>query len=160
MRVTIILLFLVSLIIGCEKEEEEKDPFRSCRRLMESLEGTYNITVISYPRQQSQEGTVIDILVFLDLNKCFDAKNGDVDRILFNNLFEFYGCSSHVLIENSSFIVTYEDDEQWAGAPLKGEGNIENGSFHFEGTIFTSAGEFPIVLDGIKTSQERRTDAC
>ncbi len=146
------ILFLV--LSSCTKEETV-DP---CDALATSLEGTYEVTLTSYPRQPSQEGEKKDILVFTDLTNCQGGSGSD--RILFNNLFEYFGCTGHFLVNESEFEIEYTDNLYWAGAYLKGTGSISNGNFYFEGNVFTSAGEFPIVLVGEKTSQNRRTDAC
>lgn len=131
----------------------------SCEFYVDDMIGTFTVTITSYPRQPSEEGRAFDMLTFIDYSKCATVTLDDLKEIKFNNLFKFYDCSI-LPLDQYTFTVTLDDNEYWAGAPLEGEGTIVHGVFHFEGIIYTSAGQFPIVLDGIKISSERRTDAC
>ena len=150
----IILLHIISLY-GCERQEETP-----CHDLINLLEGTYEITITTYKRQPGIEGDTKDILVFLDLDKCYSSDENKFDIIQFNNLFGFFECTKHELINQSEFVIKYEDNIRWFLVPVQGTGYIRDEVFHFEGTVITSSGEHEIVLDGLKLSDDRRTDAC
>lgn len=146
-----VLILLASLVLltTCKKKEEVKTP---CQELNEKLEGTYEITVSTYPLQTSQEGETKDILVFPSYN-CDGT-------IQFNNLFHFFGCDKFPFTKDKYFQVSYADNAEWQGADLQGTGSIINGIFHFEGTVINGGNEYIIVLDGKKSSSDMRTTAC
>ena len=165
----ITLLFVSLLLLSCKKEgctnelatnydSKAKEEDCSCTFLVDEMEGTFNVIVTKYPRQVLQEGEEKEILVFNDHKGCNSESDEEFDRIRFNNLFTFFGCDEFTLNGNS-FEVTLEHKMDWAGAPVEGVGSITDGVFHFEGTVYTSAGEFPIILDGNKTIYSRRTSA-
>ena len=147
--------------LGFNEEEEEVHP---CHVRANTLNGTYLITITEYPLQTTTEGWDAEVLVFTQLNKCFySSDTTKIDRILFNGLFEGFGsyfCSGHKLEPDDTFIITYEDNVDWAGGPIRGIGSIVDGVFRFEGEVLNSTGNHRIVLDGMKISQDRRTDAC
>jgi len=153
-----VILFLLPFLFACEKEPV--NTHQTCNVLTKDLDGTYEITITHYPWQRSQEGETFDVLVFAELDQCYSGNDTDSNTIKFSNLFVFYGCSIFKLIDQHQFIVKIDDYQDWAGAPLIGEGVIVSGRFHFEGTVFTSGGQFPIILEGEKASNSRRTDAC
>ncbi len=167
----ILLLILITFVLySCKKEgctnqyavnydSEAEEDDSSCIAYVDEMEGTFRITVTSYPWQPSQEGEESYALVFSDYGVGNPSSPEDFNFIKFNNLFTFYGCDRYPL-DKYTFNVSLEDDDRWACAPIEGTGTIKNGVFHFEGTVYTSEGPFPIVLDGIKISNERRTDAC
>ncbi len=155
MRVLAVFLLFMPLLLACEKEAEEFDP---CADLAYSIEGTYNITVTSYSLQPFQVGDEKEVLVFAHLYACYEEE--PQDKILFNNLFGFFDCTVLTLVDNNTFTVTYEDGDSWFAAPIRGDGSIIDEVFHFEGFVMSSGKEHPIVLDGVKISQDRRTDAC
>jgi hypothetical protein len=148
------LLLIPFLTLACE----EKEKVSPCKVLIDQMVGTYQVKVTTYPRDPSQEGEQKDVLVFFEPNECNCA--GDKNRILFNNLFGFFECTALDFNTNNTFQVAYQDGETWYNAPIQGKGFIKNGVFHFEGTVYTSMGELPIILDGKRNSSERRTDAC
>ncbi len=154
--IRVVLLVMIALSsISCEKEPEEM----SCRKRNQHLQGTYSVVVVQYPRDSKQEGEEKFILAFNQPESCY-TDGQEVDKILFNNLFGYFECTSHELLNNNSFYFGYDKDVRWSGAPLKGEGNIIDGKLHFRGTVYTSAGEFPIVLEGEKVDDDMRTTAC
>ncbi|MDB5256763.1 MAG: hypothetical protein JWM14_1458 [Chitinophagaceae bacterium] len=146
---TFFLLAALTLFTTCKKKEEVPNP---CEELQAKLQGTYDITVTSYPLQTSQEGDEKEVLVFPSYN-CSNS-------IQFNNLFQFFGCSTFPFTESKHFTLTYADGATWQGARVQGAGNIINGIFHFEGTVINGGTEYPIVLDGKKASDFMRTSAC
>ena len=150
----ILLVYIISLC-GCKKQNENP-----CHDLINLLEGTYEITTTTYERQPSVEGETKDILVFSELSKCYTGRKDKIDIIRFNNLFGFFECTEHELINGNKFVIEYEDNVRWFLAPVRGTGYIRNTVFYFEGTVLTSTGEHKIVLDGLKISNDRRTDAC
>lgn len=153
-----ILLFLLPTF-SCE-QSEEVDPFED---LLSSLRGIYRITITSYPRQLSQEGENWDISLYPDCYFCLNRDNQEIQTIRIKNFFGLANsldCTSHVFVDNHRFLINFEDGIDWAGAPLWGEGTIIEGKFHFEGTILTSAGEFPVILDGEKVFDETSTRNC
>lgn len=164
------LLYAVSIIvcislIGCIPDWNDKDDgYNPCAEVSLQLDGTYVITITEYPLQTTTEGWTKDVLVFTQMNLCHSPEDTTkINRILFNNLFNGFGslnCSGHQLLDNYRFIITYEDNVDWAGGPIRGEGTIIDGIFHFEGEVHNSTGDHPIVLDGYKESHDRRTDAC
>ncbi len=149
------LLLFVGLSISCT-EEMAVDP---CEKIDEQLEGYYIVTVTHYPLQSSQEGYKEEVRVWTSLDKC---RNYDIsDAIYFYNLFKYYECSEKIeLIDNHKFIIEYEDGHEWVSAPVKGEGTIVDEKFNFTGTVYTSAGEFPIVLDGFRFSSDIGNNIC
>jgi len=151
MKYTSTLLLLAGLLFfsTCKKKEEVIDP---CETLKQKLSGTYHITVTSYPLQTSQEGDEKDILVFPSYN-CDTT-------IQFNNLFHFFGCNEFSFTKAKYFKVYYESSAEWQGADIQGTGSIINGVFHFEGTVINGGIEYPIILDGKKTTSFMRTSAC
>lgn len=155
-----ISLFL-SGCTGLFKKDEDVNP---CVDLATTLVGTYEITITEYPLQTTTEGWKADVLVFVQPNRCFSPSDTTkIDRILFNGLFNGFGsyfCSSHTLVNDNSFDISYSDNVDWAGGPIRGHGTIINEVFHFEGEVENSTGDHRIVLDGFKKKQDRRTDAC
>ena len=160
----LLLLSCTILLSGCLgwlKSEEDINP---CAQLATTLDGTYEVVITEYPLQTTTEGWTADVLVFARLASCnFPNDTTQIDRILFNGLFNGFGsyfCSSHTLINDNSFVITYDDNVDWAGGPIRGQGSIIDGVFHFEGEVLNSTGNHRIVLDGLKIDNDRRTDAC
>lgn len=165
------VLLLVAFCLGACKQEgcinehalnydpDANEDDCSCTSYADEMEGTFKVTVTSYPRQPAQEGDEFEALVFRGHGGCSSSSLADLNTVKFNNLFSNHKCEILSLNEHA-FMISVEDHVEWLGAPLEGEGSIEDGALHFEGTVYTSAGTFPLVLDGIKTSEDRRTDAC
>jgi hypothetical protein len=150
-----IVLSLLCLLASCK----EKEPVNPCNELEAKLRGHYEVRVTLYPRQPSQEGDSKEVRTYLRLDKC--RNYGTPDLIYFYNLFEFFNCShSMELIDDHRFIITYDDGHEWAGAPVKGEGTVIDEKFNFTGTVSTSEGEFPIVLDGSRVSSTYENNIC
>lgn len=165
LKVSAILGFaFCALFSGCFLGQVEEEELNPCHERTNRLIGTYQITITEYPLQPSTEGWDAEVLVFTQLNRCYSPEDSTrINRILFNGLFEgfgLYNCSGHELLNNDSFIITYPDNVDWAGGPIRGVGNIVDGIFHFEGEVLNSTGNHRIVLDGFKEKQDRRTDAC
>jgi hypothetical protein len=153
-RIFSIIILSTLLISGCKKEREksinlESETVDPCKELIDKMDGTYRITVISYPRQHSQEGEEKYFTLFLDPKNCYNSS--DTNQISFGGLFDPYS-TTNIKLFNNKFIIEYKHGCEWSSAPVKGEGTIINEVFHFTGTIGTSVGEFPIVLDGNRTN--------
>ncbi|MFA6925002.1 MAG: hypothetical protein WC223_12220 [Bacteroidales bacterium] len=171
MRKILFLLIIILSLTSCKRkgctnpyaknyDPKAKKEDCSCVAYVDEMEGTYEITVTSYPRDPSQVGDKKEVLVFKDHAGCNSNSFEDFNRIKFNNLFDFFECCGFPLNNKYYFNVTTEKNVAWCQAPVIGKGSIIQGVFHFEGTVSTSAGEFPIILDGYKKSTSRRTDAC
>jgi hypothetical protein len=143
--------------VNYDAEAEEEDC--TCVAYVDEMEGTFLITITSNPRQPSIEGDQFSTIVFKDHFGCNSETDEDFNFIKFNNLFTFFECDRYPL-DKQTFTVSLSDNDTWAGAPVEGVGTIIDGTFHFEGTIYTSEGEFEIILDGTKSSDDRRTNAC
>ena len=98
-----------------------------------TYEGTYVVKVISYPWSSGQVGDERNVLVFTDFDKCYG--HGQENRILFNNLFSLGNCSAHEFADMQTFVLDYEDNQNWYGAPIKGEGSIFEVKNQFEGVV-------------------------
>lgn len=171
-RILLTVLIGVFFLVSCGKKEGCTNPFAlnydvgaeeedcSCVAYVDDMEGTFNVVVTSYPREKAQEGNAKNVLVFNDHFGCNSSKDSDFNKIKFNNLFTFFGCDKFVLTEKYYFEITLDHNAEWSGASVTGIGSIIDDIFHFEGIVYTSAGEFPIILDGTKISDDRRTSTC
>lgn len=170
MKNILVLLFCSLALYSCKKEgctnehatnydQNAKEDDCSCTTQLDKIDGTYTVTVTRNSAHIYNQGDEFDVLVFLDLPKCQPYDPADIKSIKFNNLFTFFGCDQYPF-EDYTFTVSLDDRDTWNNAPIEGTGSIKNGIFHFEGFIHTSSGKFPVEFDGIKTSSERRTDAC
>jgi hypothetical protein len=167
----VFLTFIALVTLSCIKKEGCTNPYAfnydseaqeddcSCIAYVDNMEGTYKITVTHYPRQTLQEGDQFEALVFRDHANCNANSPEDFNFIKFNNVFANFECGRYPL-DKYTFNVSLDDNDSWAGAPIDGIGTIKNGVFHFEGSIYTSDGQYPIILDGTKISSDRRTDSC
>lgn len=141
-------------------DSEAKQEDCSCIAYVDEMAGTYEVVATHYPLQTEQEGVKKEVLVFESHSRCISFDDKSLNEIQFNNLFEHYTCDHFILYDNYYFEVTKEDNAFWSGARVTGIGSIVNNVLNFKGTVYTSWGEYPIVLYGIKTSNDRRTSSC
>ena len=162
MKKLLIFLFITISISSCDVEgctnkyalnynpKAELDNC-SCIGYADAMEGVYKITITSCPGKISQEGNELRTLVFKAHTGCESSTQYEFNSIRFHSLFTSGTCDWYPL-DKFTFTVALKEYEDWGGAKIEGTGTIKKGVFHFEGTMHTSAGQFPIVLEGIKTS--------
>jgi hypothetical protein len=146
-----------SYALNYDSEAEEEDC--SCIAPIDELEGTYALVLTSYPSVSILEGSDFDALLFRDHGGCNSTDDSDFERIKFNNLFTFFGCDRFVMTDRT-FEITLDDNILYRYEAVVGIGTFIGTNFRFEGVVHTPDGASPIVIEGSRSSIERRTGSC